>query len=553
MDLKKYKDSLLFIPLGGANEIGMNFNVYHYQGKYLIIDCGIGFADEYYPGIDIVLPNIDFIANHKKDIVGMIITHAHEDHLGGVPYLWNELECKVYATPFCANVLREKIKGMPMSNIPIVEVVSGGKVNLKPFDVEFVNITHSIPEMQGLIIRTDRGTVVHTGDWKLDENPLVGELTDEARLTEIGNEDVLAMVCDSTNVFVEGTTGSESGVREELTELIKSCKNRVAVTTFASNVARLETIIKAGTDAGRKICLAGRSLFRILAAAQSAGYLQDIPELIDDRTAMSLPRKDVLFICTGCQGEPMAATAKIANKEHHSIKFAPDDTFIFSSRMIPGNDKKISWVQNKMVLNGIEVINSHKDNNIHVSGHPARDELRRMYEMVRPKIAIPVHGEARHIHEHANFAKSLGIKHAIEPQNGVVIELADTGAKIVGNVESGYIVVDGGTMMEAGSSVMVMRRRIKNQGIIIVSVGINKHREITFEPIISAPGTLDNEIDADLIDAIKDEIIEEIIKLATAKKFSAQIVKDGIQQAARRIFRKEIDKKPVVEVHLIME
>jgi ribonuclease J len=554
MDLRKHKNDLLFVPLGGCNEIGMNLNLYHYKGKWLMIDLGIGFADDYLPGVDIIIPDMQFIVQRKKDLVGLVLTHAHEDHIGAIPYLWEELECPMYATKFTAELIkakmneRGKLKGLPLHVVDFDETI-----DLNPFSVELIGVTHSIPEMQALAIRTDKGTIMHTGDWKFDPEPLVGEPSNLKRLKEIGDEGVLAVVCDSTNVFVDGESGSEAMVRKNLSKLIKSCKERVAITTFASNIARLETVIMAGVDAGRKISLAGRSLTRLIGAAQSSGYLQDIPEFIDDRSAMSLPRKEVMIICTGSQGEAMAATAKIAGKNHPWVRLVPGDSFIFSSRVIPGNEKKIGWVQNQLVGQGIEVLTDHR-NNIHVSGHPARGELKQMYETLRPKIAVPVHGETRHIHEHAKFAKSIKVPFAIEPQNGSVILLSDDKPQILGMVDSGYYAVDGDSLIPTDGEVMRVRRKIKNNGVVLATIITDGSGELAAKPRISAPGSLDIVEDSDIIESIQLAIAEEYEKKAGQSRRKGLGDKDIInmcRSVCRKIFGAELDKRPLIEVHLI--
>lgn len=552
LKLDKLKDRLLFLPLGGANEIGMNLNLYHYQGKWLMVDMGIGFADEYLPGIDIILPNIDFIVEHKDEVAGLVITHAHEDHLGGVPYLWQEIGCPIYATPFCAAVLREKMNNVGIKSVPVTEVNRSDRFHVGPFDVELVGITHSIPEMCGLAIRTDAGTIMHTGDWKLDPEPLVGLSSDEARLKEIGDEGVLALVCDSTNVFVEGVTGSEATARHHLVEVIKSCKERVVVTTFASNVARLESILLAAKECNRKVALIGRSLWRIIGAAQKAGYLQDAPEFIEERSVMSLPRNEVLIISTGCQGEPLAAMSKFANNEHPFVKLAPNDTAIFSSRVIPGNEKRLGWIFNKLVQNGIEVITG-MDHELHVSGHPARDELKQMYELVRPAIAVPVHGEPRHLHEHARLAKEWGIGQVIQSENGMVIDLTDGKPQVAGYATAGYLAVEGSTLMPTDGAILKTRRKLKNAGVILVTAVVDEEGDPVTDPMVSAPGVLDPVQDEDLLQEIKSDVTGAIrarMKRGVKRPSETEVV-DIIKAAARKVVRDALDKKPLVEVHLV--
>ncbi|MFN7452798.1 MAG: ribonuclease J [Alphaproteobacteria bacterium] len=544
-DFKKHDDELLFVPLGGANEIGMNLNLYRYQGKWLMIDLGIGFADDFLPGIEIIVPKLDGFLPYKKDLLGLVLTHAHEDHLGAVPYLWSELGCPVYATPFTANLMRMKMAEEGLKGkAKIIEVEAGKDYPLGPFTLEMIPITHSIPEMHAVAVRTKAGTVMHTGDWKLDANPMVGVTTDEATLAKYGDEGVLAMVCDSTNVFVEGESGSESDVRTSLMQIISECNERVVVTTFASNVARLESIIYAAVGAGRAVALAGRSLWRIVDAAQEAGYLKDVPPFLSDSEGMKLPRNRVAFICTGCQGESRAALSKIARGEHPAIRLTPGDTVIFSSRTIPGNEGKIGWIHNKLVDLGLEVINDHSGFT-HVSGHPARMELERMYQLVRPQIAVPVHGERRHIHEHALLAKQLQVKETVEPYNGAIIRLEVGRAEVIGKMTSGYLAIDGTSFVDTESPVIRTRRKIRDDGFISVSLVVDKQSRLKSPPKFSAPGSLDPGSDKEIFVAMREEI-ETIVE----KGGKIDRMEEAIRNAIRRILRDELGKKPVLDVQL---
>lgn len=545
INFNDYNDDVLFVPLGGANEIGMNLNLYRYKGKWIMIDLGIGFAGNHLPGIDIMVPNIDAITPYKNDIVGLVLTHAHEDHLGAVTYLWPELGCPIYATPFTAAVLKVKLaeEGL-QGKVKIHEVKAGEQYQLGPFGFEMVPITHSIPEMHGIALRTDKGVIMHTGDWKLDANPMVGVATDEATLAKYGDEGVLAMVCDSTNVFVEGESGSEEDVRAALADIIKGCNNRAVVTTFSSNIARLETIIYAARDAGRSVAIAGKSIWRMVHAAQSAGYLADAPNFLTDIQGMEVARDKIVFICTGCQGESRAALSKIARGEHPAIRLSQGDTVIFSSRTIPGNEHNIGYIANKLVKQGMEIINDHSGY-VHVSGHPARGELQRMYQLVRPRIAVPVHGEARHIHEHALFAKEQGAQVAIEPCNGVVINLTADKPGIIGSVHSGYLALDGSSLIDSNCGVVRTRRKIRDDGFIIASLAINKKGELAGGVKISAPGILDAEDDKDLIHDLCLEIAEIAKKPAKGKALD-----ESIRNAMRKLIREELGKKPVLDVHI---
>ncbi|HEY3145360.1 MAG TPA: ribonuclease J, partial [Dongiaceae bacterium] len=380
-------DELLFLALGGAGEIGMNLNLYGHAGKWLMVDLGVTFGDESTPGIDIIMPDISFIKERVGDLVGLVLTHAHEDHIGAVPYLWPQLRCPLYATPFTASVLRRKLEEAGLAKeAPITLIPMSGKVTLAPFEVELITLTHSIPEPNAVVVRTPLGAVLHTGDWKLDPTPLVGDATDEAALRKLGDGGVLAMVCDSTNVFVEGASGSESDVRDSLRDLIGRLHNRVAVGCFASNVARLETITRVAMEHGRQVALVGRSLWRMVAAAQENGYLTGLPEFVQEHDVGYFPRNKILMICTGSQGEPRSALARIARKEHPHVAFEAGDAVVFSSRTIPGNEKSIAHLQNELTRQDVQVI-TDREEDIHVSGHPARDELIEMYQMIRPTIA----------------------------------------------------------------------------------------------------------------------------------------------------------------------
>ncbi|PCJ25951.1 MAG: RNase J family beta-CASP ribonuclease [Rickettsiales bacterium] len=551
-NLKTNKDKLLFVPLGGSNEIGINVNLYHYKGKWIMVDCGSGFADEHLPGVDMVVADLSFIEAHKKDLLGLIVTHAHEDHLGAIQYLWNELECPIYTTKFTKTFLKAKLSEYSFpDSMKIHEVDPKKKFNLGDFSIEMIGLTHSAPEMQALMIRTDAGNILHTGDWKFDPKPIIGEPSDEKALKACGDEGVLALVCDSTNVFNKGTSGSEGDVRESLVKIISECPKMVVVTTFASNLARLDTIIHAGQKAGRKVVLTGRSLHRMLTAAQESGYLNNIAPLVDERSIGSHKREELLIVATGCQGEEMAATSKIATGIHNSITLAPKDTVIFSSKIIPGNEKKIFKLFNIFVKKGIEVI-TEKDHFVHVSGHPAIDELKKMYKLVRPEICIPVHGEPVHIHEHARLARSEGIKHAIEVENGSVVLLDKKSPKIVDKVENGYLAVDGNYLLPDNSHIFKMRRRMRDSGIVVVSVVLDENQRVALPPMLSLPGLLDHIEDAELISILKDEIIKGLKD--QRKKNRGVLLVDQIESciktSLRRAIKHEVKKSPIIIVNL---
>lgn len=547
-DFSKHKDDLLFVPLGGSNEIGMNLNLYTYGGKWLMVDCGMGFAGDYYPGIEILLPDISFIVERKEDLLGLVITHAHEDHLGAVPYLWRELECPIYTTPFTGAFLKHKMAEMGPGKRPeVITLDSGGKVDIGAFSLELVELTHSIPEMQAVAITTPKGVVMHTGDWKFDDRPMIGPASDYDLLKKYGDGKVLAMVCDSTNVFVEGEAGSEGEVREHLVELIKKCPKRVIATTFASNLARVESLMIAAKEAGRVVALVGRSLHRMKDAAQQSGYLNVDVEIVSDREIMNLPREDVLIICTGCQGEPRAALTRIARGEHPSVKLTPGDTVIFSSRKIPGNESKIHWMINRLIEKKVEVI-TDKDYFIHVSGHPARDELKRMYELVRPQIAVPTHGEPHHLHEHAKLARSLGVEETVEASNGAVVWLEQGDASVIGRVHSGYIAVDGHSLIPADSEIIRTRRKMRDDGMVVASLVLDKDGDLRAPVNLSMPGLLSKQEDADLIEELTDEV-SRIVEAAKPSQSDDKII-ETVRLALRKLLSRELSKKPVIEIHV---
>ena len=417
-------EELVFVPLGGCGEIGMNLGLYGFDGSWLMVDCGVTFGDDLTPGVDVIVPDPAFLIDKIETLVGVVVTHAHEDHLGGIPYLWRQLKCPVFATPFAAGLLKRKLPETDLGGtVPITEIAPGGEFSVGAFDVSFINLAHSVPETQALAITTEVGTVLHVSDWKLDPKPLVGALTDEAALRKFGDEGVIALMCDSTNVFVEGRAGSEGSLRESLIEVVKNCDNRVAIASFASNVARMESAVRAAEATGRRVSLVGRSLCRIAEIAKECGYLKDCPEFIDARDIGYLPRDEVLMLVTGSQGEARAALARIAADDHPEISLTEGDAVIFSSREIPGNEKAIGRLRNQLARLNVEVI-TERDAFVHVSGHPARDELKELYDWVKPALLVPIHGEARHLIEHRKFARSNAIPATAVVENGEMLRLA---------------------------------------------------------------------------------------------------------------------------------
>ncbi len=549
LNLKKHKDDLLFLPLGGSGEIGMNMNLYYMDGKWLMIDFGAGFADDYYPGIDMLVPDISFILPYKKDIVGLVLTHAHEDHLGAITYLWENFNCPIYATPFTAAFLKAKIeenKGAKHANIIVVE--QGSQFKVGPFDLEMVQITHSAPEMNGIMLRTKFGNIFHTGDWKLDPRPMIGEPSDEAKIKKYGDEGILAMIGDSTNVFSPGHSGSEGDLRESLIKLVGECKNLAVVTTFASNIARIESIVVAARANNRKVIMAGRSLWRIVRAAQDAGYLLDFDDFISEEQFGKYPREQLLLIATGCQGEPLAAINKIATGTHRNITIRAGDTVIFSSKIIPGNEKRIFRLFNKFIKMGVEAM-TERDHFVHVSGHPNVEELKRMYELVRPKIAVPVHGEYVHMHEHVRLARSWGVETAFEMENGMVLKLAPGTPEKVAQVKAGPLGVDGTAFLHADSEIMRMRRKMQREGIIVISLVLGDNGFIT-KPIILAPGVLDSKADSEIFTILGEEI-EKVVRECYAlgkKQRSSDRIDNLVRGVVRKLIRNETGKNPSIEV-----
>lgn len=543
------KNDLFFLPLGGAGEIGMNLNLYAYQDQWIMVDLGITFVSEL--GIDVAMPDPSFIEKRKDKLLALIVTHGHEDHIGAIPHLWSRFECPIYATPFTAFLIREKLKEAGLhKHAKIIEVPCGGDFHLGPFHVHYVPITHSIPESHVLKITTPEGIIVHTGDWKLDENPLVGAVTEVETLKKIGDEGVLALVCDSTNVFEEGRSGSERDVRESLIDLIAQQKGRVAVSCFSSNIARLESCAMAAKKTGREVVLVGRSLERMDRAARHAGYFKHWPKFLTDEAVQNLPAHQTLIVCTGSQGEPRSALSRIADRTHPRVRLRPDDTVIFSSRIIPGNEDAIRDMQDKLIDQGLIVI-TDQDDFIHVSGHPHQDELKDMYNWIRPQMLIPVHGTRAHIREHAAFALECGISKTLGPTNGSLIRIAPEGPEIVEYVEAGRLGVDGTQLINLQSEQMRARSRMVNGGVIFITLELGKNSYLKREPQITMMGVCAEHEIEDLNDAIHDSIIQTIHNLPVKKSHKEEFIVEQIYTNVRRMVNTFRAKKPVVMVHLI--
>ena len=552
-DLKD--NELLFVPLGGTEEIGMNFNLYGYgppkNHDWIIIDLGITFGDDTTPGIDVILPDPAFILERRDQLAGIILTHGHEDHLGAVPYLWDKLRCPVYATPFTAALLRSKLEFTESAkNMEIIEVPLTGKFDVGVFSIELMTLTHSMPEPNACIVRTPLGTIFHTGDWKFDPDPVVGSACDFNMLKSLGDEGILAAIGDSTNVFVEGTSGSEASILDNLSGIIGGCNGQVAVACFASNVARLKTVYDAASANGRAVCLVGRSLWRINAAARQTGYLSDLPTFIEAEDAQDIPKDQVLYICTGSQGEPRAALARIAANDHRQVKFGKGDTVIFSSRIIPGNELSISRLQNKLVQNNVSVIND-ENGNIHVSGHPAEDELIEMYNYIRPQIVVPVHGEPRHLKKHAEIAQACQVPETILVKNGSVVRLAPDRAQVIDEVYAGRFAVDGSRVIPIESDVIKDRNRIVYNGVAVLSLVLDQSSNIMGTPLLTTHGLIENKELAEVLEKISDKIGDKLIKMSEADISNDLKVKEIVRIIVRRYFKDRYNKRPLTSIHLI--
>lgn len=540
---------LLFVPLGGCGEIGMNLNLYGLDGQWIMLDLGVTFGEDNLPGIDVVMPDPSFIQERADSLLAIVLTHAHEDHLGAVQHLWPRFRCPVYATPFSAALLRRKLEETDFADaVEIVEIPLGGRVAIGPFELEFVSVTHSILEPNAIAIKTRHGTVLHTGDFKIDPEPLIGEHMDEPALRRLGDGEVLAMICDSTNVFRPGESGSEAALRQSLDGLIGGRSGRIAVTTFASNVARLKMLGELALRHDRSPALVGRSLWRIVETACEAGYGAELPDFLGDRDAGYLPDEHVLLICTGCQGEPRGAMARIASGSHPHIGLGRGDLVIFSSKIIPGNEKAIFRLHNQLVEAGVEVV-TEKDHFVHVSGHPSRDELAAMYRWVRPKIAVPVHGERRHIEEHVAFARSLQVPEAFGLSNGSVLRLAPGGSKIVGMVESGRLALDGRELIQLDSSIIRQRRRLMHGGAAFVTMVLDRDGALLSPPRLKTAGLFEDE--GGPVKSVEAALHDEFGGLPSSKLREDEAIREKAHAVVRRAFKRDYDKRPEITIELI--
>ena len=550
------KDQLIFCPLGGSGEIGMNMNLFSYgkpdNQKWLIVDIGVTFADDTLPGIDLIYPDPGFIIDKKDDLLGIILTHAHEDHIGAIAHIWPQLKCNIYATPFTSVLIKEKFKEKKIeigNNLKIVDL--NGTIKLGPFKIEFVTLTHSILEPNGLSIKTPVGTILHTGDWKCDPNPLIGNTINEKKLKQIGAQGVLAMICDSTNVFNPGRAGSELDVRQSLLKIMQNKNKRIIVTSFASNVARMETIFYCAKKIERQISLVGRSMHRIYKAARQCGYLKNVIDPIDSREAKKISREKIVYLCTGSQGEPMGAMMRIAHYVHPDVFIEKDDTVIFSSKIIPGNEKKLYSLHNQLVKNGIEVI-SEENEFVHVSGHPNQEDLKDMYNWVKPKAIIPVHGEHRHMMEHINFAKEMQVPYPVQIENGDIVQIyPGEGPHVIDKAPVGRMYVDGNISISEDSQSLKERKNLANNGYLEVTIIINDKGKVIKKPIFSFKGLPIESQNEDFIFDLEDEVKKTSRTFSLNNSKQENILIEELKKNCRKLVKEKTGKKPYTNINLV--
>ena len=549
------KEELIFCPLGGSGEIGMNMNLFAYgkpeNQKWIVVDIGVTFADDSIPGIDLIYPDPGFIIDKKEDLLGIVLTHAHEDHIGAIAHIWPKLKCKIYATPFTSVLINEKFKEKKIDITDYLKIVElNSTINLDPFKIEFVTLTHSILEPNGLKIETPVGNILHTGDWKCDPDPLIGENINTKRLKEIGKEGVITMICDSTNVFSAGRAGSELDVRKNMLKVLERLNKRVVITSFASNVARMESAFYCAEKVGRQIALVGRSMHRIYKAAKQCGYLNNVIDPLDVRDAKNIARDKIVYLCTGSQGEPMGAMTRISNYTHPDVLIEKDDAVIFSSKIIPGNEKKLYKLHNQLVKEGIEVI-SEESEYIHVSGHPNREDLRDMYNWIKPKSVIPVHGEHRHMLEHINFAKEMQVPYPIKVENGDIVRLyPGKKPEVFDKAPSGRLYVDGSVSVEEDSQSIKERKNVSINGFIEATILITPKGNIHNRPLLTFRGLPIN--DKEMFQNDLEDELEKTVKTFSLnnKKQETNLI-DALKSTCRKFTKQKTGKRPLANVNLV--
>lgn len=545
-------DALWFLPLGGAGEIGMNFALYGTAGKWLIVDCGVTFGDETTPGVDVIMPDISFIAERRDDILGIVATHGHEDHIGAISYLWPQLECPIYATKFTKELIRNKLAYVDLDRaVKINEIPSGGAFEIGPFKGEFVSVTHSIPEAQMVILRTANGNVLHTGDWKFDPEPVIGTVSDKPKLKALGDEGLMALVGDSTNALVAGHSGSERIVAEEFDRLFPTISKRIVVACFASNTSRLKSIARAAARCGRSVTLVGRSLWRTAEAANECGYLPEFDAFLSENEAMLSPRDKVVIVATGCQGEPRAALSRIATDNHPEVDLDAGDTVIFSSRDIPGNEKEIARLQNNLIARGLVLITPN-ERPVHVSGHSAQEELAELYALTHPRLAVPVHGETRHQTEHARLAETCGVEHILIPTNGQIIRLGPGVHEVVAEVSAGRWGLDGKVLRRLDSSGIAKdRRKMGANGAAAITVVMNAKGDILHDPQITLMGLVEEDAKQALQEDLVALILDAVEEMPKSARIDDAAVRHAVALAVRRRTNEIHGKKPVTDVHIV--
>ncbi|MAV55910.1 MAG: MBL fold metallo-hydrolase [Candidatus Pelagibacter sp.] len=548
------KDELIFCPLGGSGEIGGNMNLYAYGNdnnqKWIIVDTGVSFADDSVPGIDLIYPDPGFIIDKKDDLLGIVLTHAHEDHIGAISHVWPDLRCNIYATPFTAVLIKEKFKEKKIditSNLKIVKL--NGSINLGPFNIEFVSLTHSILEPNGLCIKTPAGTILHTGDWKIDPNPLIGDKINEKKLKEIGKSKVLAMICDSTNIFNPGRAGSELDVRDSLLKIMSLKSKKIIITSFASNVARMESVFYCAEKISRNVCLVGRSMHRIFKAARQCGYLLNVKDPIDPRDAKKFPREKIVYLCTGSQGEPMGAMKRIIKGIHPDVFIEKGDSVIFSSKIIPGNEKKLYALHNDIVRQEIDLVTEETDF-VHVSGHPNREDLKDMYNWVKPDSIIPVHGEHRHMSEHIKFAKEMQVPHALRIEDGDIVRIfPGENPKKIDKAPSGRMYLDGNIPVGENSQSIKERKNLSLNGYLEITLILNNSGKLS-KPVISYRGIPENSFDEKIIFQMEDEIFNTCRTFSMKNKNHEKNLIETVKQSCRKIIKEKTGKKPFTNINI---
>ncbi|MGB6491773.1 MAG: ribonuclease J [Methylovirgula sp.] len=548
-------DELVFVPLGGLGEIGMNLALYglgpRRRRKWLMVDCGLTFAEPERAGVEIIIPDPQFIDKIKRDLVGLVITHGHEDHIGALVDIGPKLECPIFATPFAGGLFAMRMAEAALAELQIKTVLQGSRLALDPFDVEFIPVAHSIPESCALAIRTSCGTILHSGDWKIDPDPGLGKPTDSKRLIEIGNEGVLALVCDSTNILREGTSPSEGEVAKTLGAIIAAARGRVIVTTFASNVARIRAVSQAASAAGRKVVLVGRAMERVVAVARDGGYLEGVDEFLSPDSYSALDRDEVVLLATGSQGERRAAMARISEDDHQLVRLAPGDTVIFSSRTIPGNEREVQRIINNLVKQGAEVV-TDRTALVHASGHPRRAEVAKFYEWIRPQIAIPAHGEELHLAEHARFAAQCGVAHVVKARNGDVVLLAPDGPAIIDEVPHGRLCRDGNALVRLDDEAIETRQRLAFAGIVTIALAVDAKGEMAGVPDVVLAGLPAKTRAGLALDEIVDAaLFETFDALPRPQRRDANLVSTAIEKAVRAAVAAAWGKKPTVHVLVV--